>query len=607
MKSIELIKRGTEYRKAHGSGRLVRKTLEHGQRLKAEAGYESWLSAHLPSLEELKRQRAESEGKSRRFSVLVPVYRTPEKFLREMIESVLNQSYGNLELCLADGSGGDDTAGQIIRGYMRRDSRVKYRALEVNGGISENTNAALEMAGGDFVCLLDHDDLLAPDALYELNRMLERHPGMDVVYTDEDKVDFEGGKHFQPHFKPDFNLDLLRSNNYICHLFCVRRTLAQRAGGFCREYDGAQDYDFILRCAELAEEIGHVARILYHWRCHAASTAANPGSKQYAYEAGRRAVRDHLKRCGVKALVKSTDNPGFYRVRYELTEAPHVTMIVQGDFTAADARWLRNRLRAVTDYPDFDVYAGREPGKKIRERLKAVQKAAAEGKAGNGMLLFLNRRCFPVNRDWLRELVSHGLRADAGCVTGRIYDRNRRLLHAGETLGMYGLAAACPFQGYRNGFYGYMHKIGLQQNCSAVAGECLLVSERVLLEVESERQPGPAGEDGNGPDIGSGLKKDRPMEKFLSMFSEPGWTIELCLRAAQLGFRNIYTPYALLELSGPGAEVPELTGYAAVHGAEDWAESLCLGDPYYNRNLSRQRGWRLPDHDRRPKNRENRG
>lgn len=167
------------------------------------------------------------------------------------------------------------------------------------------------MAGGDFVCLLDHDDLLAPDALYELNRMLERHPGMDVVYTDEDKVDFEGGKHFQPHFKPDFNLDLLRSNNYICHLFCVRRTLAQRAGGFCREYDGAQDYDFILRCAELAEEIGHVARILYHWRCHAASTAANPGSKQYAYEAGRRAVRDHLKRCGVKALVKSTDNPGF--------------------------------------------------------------------------------------------------------------------------------------------------------------------------------------------------------------------------------------------------------------------------------------------------------
>ena len=255
---------------------MARKALEHGMRLEAESSYESWLSAHLMSGKALEQQRRAGRGRELKFSVLVPVYRTPEPFLRAMLESVLNQTYENLELCLADGSGEDDSCREIIETYVRKDPRVRYEKLAQNGGIAGNTNAALFMAEGDYICLLDHDDLLAENALYELFRMLQLHPDMDVVYTDEDKVDFEGKRHFQPHFKPDFNLELLRSNNYICHLFCVKRTLALETGGFRKACDGAQDYDFILRCTEGAGKIGHVPKILYHWRCHTASTAENP-------------------------------------------------------------------------------------------------------------------------------------------------------------------------------------------------------------------------------------------------------------------------------------------------------------------------------------------
>jgi len=547
--------RALEYGKSYGGKKLVRKALEHGIRVQAEAGYECWLSAHLPSKEELDRQEKKSKDSKVKFSVLVPIYRTPEVFLREMIESVKNQSYRNWELCIADGSGDDDRAGMIAQEYAAKDPRIRYRLLEANEGISGNTNQALKMAEGDYICLLDHDDLMTPDALYHLNKMIQSEQA-DMVYSDEDKVNSDGTAYFQPHFKSDFNLGLLRSNNYICHLFCVRRETALEVGGFSSEYDGAQDYDFILKCAERSEHISHVPRILYHWRCHEESTAANPESKRYAYDAGRRAVEDHLVRCGIPAVVKETDNPGFYRTRYKMKEFPKVTILVRGDFTAADSSWQKERLLAVTEYPNMEVRCGAAASIAVRRVFSGVSEE-------DEWILFLDKDCYPVHRGWLRELMSHTVQKDAGCITGRIYNERKELLYAGEALGIHGMAAACPFAGYPLGYNGYMHKIGLNQDCTAVTEKCMLVHAGALA--------------GAGC---SGIY--------------PGWEVELGLKLRMKGLRNIYTPYAVLEYKGAEDEMPSLAEFAEAHMEEAWAQKLGEADPYYHPELSARKGkWRL--------------
>lgn len=228
-----------------------------------------------------------------------------------MLDSLLAQTYENWELCLANGSPEDPDMQTVLRSYAEMDRRIRYQDLKENLGIAENTNAAFAMAEGDFIALLDHDDLLAPNALYEIAAALEEHPEADVIYTDEDKVTTDLSEHFQPHLKPDFNLDLLRSNNYICHFLVVRRSVVQTVGGFRREFDGAQDYDFIFRCVEQARKVVHVPEILYHWRTHKSSTADNPASKMYAFEAGRRAIEGNLKRTGTPGTVEHTPDLDF--------------------------------------------------------------------------------------------------------------------------------------------------------------------------------------------------------------------------------------------------------------------------------------------------------
>ena len=312
---FKLCGRGLRYVRQYGPASLYYKIKERGERNRAEAGYEAWLGKQLEKEEAVSVRAKELSKKGPRISVLVPAYDTPHLFLRQMMESVLSQSYGKLELCIADGSP-SDTVERIAEEYMRKDSRVRYQRLSGNLGISGNTNAALSMAKGEFAGLLDHDDLLLPGALYEVAKALAGTADADAVYTDEDKVNMDLTRHFQPHFKPDFNSEYLLSNNYICHFFVVRRDLAVSVGGFREEFDGAQDYDFILRCTERARKVLHIPRILYSWRCHEASTAANPESKLYAYEAGKRAVSAHLRRQNVRAKVLLTSNYGFHRIRF---------------------------------------------------------------------------------------------------------------------------------------------------------------------------------------------------------------------------------------------------------------------------------------------------
>lgn len=234
-----------------------------------------------------------------KFSIVVPVYRTNAEYLRAMIDSIKAQTYSDWELCIVDASeyksGEDKETINIIEKYPADDKRIKFKVLEENHGISANTNAAIEMATGDFIVFADHDDMLAPDALFECAKLLENEPDADIIYSDEDKIVAGGTKRFQPYFKPNFNIDLLRANNYICHLFVVRMSIAKQVGILNPDLDGAQDYDYILRCAEKTDSIYHIPKILYHWRCHENSTSENPDSKLYAFKAGKKHLKTILK------------------------------------------------------------------------------------------------------------------------------------------------------------------------------------------------------------------------------------------------------------------------------------------------------------------------
>lgn len=270
-----------------------------------------------PTAEQINAQKNAVFGYRTRFSIVVPMYRTKEVYAREMIESVLNQTYGDFELLLADASG-DDSVEKVVRTYQ--DTRINYIRISDNLGISHNTNAGIRMATGEYVILLDHDDLMTVDALYEMAKFLDRakkdRTEYAFVYSDEDKCDSSGQYYYEPNRKPKFNLDLLLSNNYICHLLAMEaelmKTLLLR-----QEYDGAQDHDLVLRASAVTDkEIGHIGKVLYHWRCHEESTASNPESKMYAYEAGRRAIADYLNRRNINAAVVATKHNGFFRVHY---------------------------------------------------------------------------------------------------------------------------------------------------------------------------------------------------------------------------------------------------------------------------------------------------
>lgn len=361
-----------------------------------------------------------------RISILVPAYETKTEYLREMIDSVISQTYGEFELCIADGSRSDSVK-KTVEQYQKMDKRIRYLHLEQNEGISENTNRALEMATGEYVALLDHDDLLAPEALEEVVQEIAK--GKEVVYTDEDKTDSEGKEFFSPHIKPDFNLDLLLSNNYICHFFVVKTSIAKAVGGFRSEFNGAQDYDFILRCIEESGSaaIGHVRKILYHWRAHSQSTAENPQSKRYAYEAGRQVLKSYLKRRELEAEVNHTRHLGFYRIEYKDT----------------------NRI-SKEEY-----------------------------------ILLLDDELSPITKEYEQKLAVYLNRKEIGAAGGKIYDRRHRILCAGLRKTSDGNVKSY-FEKMNGHFSGYMHRASLQQDVPAVSMRAMLIRKELYTEGLSE-------------------------------------------------------------------------------------------------------------------------
>lgn len=407
--NIYKIKKAAAYIKHYGPDKLAKKAIG---KLIDKDGYSEHFSELVSDDEELFFERGRNFKRKPLISVLVPVYNPPVAYFKEMLLSVINQTYFNWQLCLVDA--GTDKQRAVVDEIADGDERVCYMEID-NAGIAENTNAALAMAKGEYIALLDNDDTLSSDALYRMVEMINRE-NADCLYSDEDKMDGEGKKHFCPHVKPDFNPQLLRSNNYICHLFVVRTELAREVGGFSKTYDGAQDYDFILKCTEKAEKISHVNRVLYHWRTHESSTSANPLSKLYAYEAGQKAIEAHLERMGIAGRVSMLDDMGFYRVEYGENNAGNygeggsgnskaspVLVVATGVKDNDTAQKYFKYLRKNTDYENMQMCA---MGELDAARLEQYT---------SDYFCILMCGIKPEKRDWLKSLVEEAdvLGADA--------------------------------------------------------------------------------------------------------------------------------------------------------------------------------------------------
>ena len=550
-----------------------------------EVPYGPWYRAYIPTEETLETQRKQKFDYSPLISIAVPAYQTPVEFLRQMIESLIVQTYSNWELCIVNASPDNEEMQKVLAEYSAGDSRVRFCNLKENLGIAENTNRAFAMTKGEFVGLLDHDDLLAPNALYEIVKILQDHPQADALYTDEDKVTTELDEHFQPHLKPDFNLDLLRSNNYICHFFVVRKSIVEKAGGFRKEFDGAQDYDFIFRCTENAGEVLHVPEILYHWRTHKASTADNPASKMYAFEAGKRAIEAHLERTGTKGEVSHTQDLGFYRVKYPVQGKPLVSVIIPNKDEKETLQTCLEMLEKNTGYQNFEIiivennsttdeifryYKELSGNRKIhllrwgKEFNYSATNNFAVAHAKGEYLLFLNNDVKSINPDWLEEMLGVCQRPEVGGVGAKLIYPDNTIQHAGCVIGMGGIAGHM-FVDMPADRTGYLHKASLLQDMSAVTAACLLMKKEVFEQA-------------------GGFT-----EELAVAFND----VDLCLKVRKNGYLIVYDPYAKLyhmESKTRGAEDSKEKvrrfqteiEYMRCH----WIDILKNGDPCYNKNLS---------------------
>lgn len=579
------IKKGFLYWKHFGTKEFLIRLADRME--PEEVPYGPWYEKHKASEKELARQRSHPIEGGPKFSVLVPAYHTPKKYLCEMIDSVLAQTYPDLELIIADAgaSEGEDNVKAVTKEYAASDSRVRYIPLPENAGIAANTNAAAEEARGSFLAFLDHDDLIAPDALYEAAIRITSE-GADMIYTDEDKIRSDGKSHFQPHLKPEFNIDLLRSNNYITHFLIVKKSLAEEAGLFDASMSGAQDYDFIFRCAEKAERIVRIPRILYHWRTHEASTADNPMSKQYAYEAGRRAIEGNLRRCGVQGTVEPLPDFGFYRVRYPADTSAMISVIIPNK---DEAEALRKCVDSVlqTGYENleiiivennstsreiFDLYGELKEHPKIRLvrwkgkgfNYSAINNYGAKFARGE-YLLFLNNDVYgTLGTEWLTEMLGVVQRTDVAAVGARLYYPDMKIQSAGIVIGIGGVAGSV-FTDLKKGHSGYMHKAALMQDLSAVTAACMMTKKELFIQA-------------------GGFE-----EKLAVAFND----VDLCLRLGEMGFRIVYDPYAELihdESRTRGAEDTKEKTRRFQNEIEymrtEYETLLKEGDPCYNPNLS---------------------
>lgn len=528
------------------------------------------------------------------FSILVPLYNTPEKYLREMIDSVREQTYEDWQLCLADGSDAEHGyVEEICKSYQ--DERICYQRLQENLGISGNTNVCIDMAVGEYICFFDHDDILHPSALYE-NMKCICQENADFLYTDE--ATFNGDNLndiITYHFKPDFAIDNLRANNYICHFTTFSRELFQRTGKFDSQYDGSQDHDMILRLTQVANHICHIPKLLYFWRSHPNSVAADINSKTYAIEAGKKAVRDSILRDGMKVTVDSSPAfPTIYRFHYELLGHPKISIVIPNKDQASyliravdsilqkstydnyeiiivennsESEEIFELYRLLEEIPQIKVVRWEQPFNYSAINNYGVSFATGE------YLLLLNNDVEVISESWMEEMLMYAQRPDVGAVGAKLYFANRTIQHAGVIIGIGedGVAvhshAGEPFSSV-----GYMGRLYFAQDVSAVTAACLMVKRSLYEAVKGFE------------------------EELAVAYND----VDFCLKLREQGLLNICTPYAELfhyESVSRGYEVkPEKKQrfqQEVAYMKKKWKTVLEQGDPYYNPNMSQLRPWKL--------------
>lgn len=547
--------------------------------------YNKWARKKLLTAKQVEQQKKEEFAYNPKFSILVPLYESDEKFLKELIESVQAQTYSNWELCFSDGSKDSSRLEVWMQAYLKSDSRIKFIARRRGPlGISENTNQAYELATGDYIVLGDHDDLFTVDALYECVKTLNEKK-VQVIYTDEDKIDETGKTYFAPNFKPDFNIDLLRCNNYICHMFVAEKELVEKVGLFDPAFNGAQDYDFIFRCVEQADGIHHIPRVLYHWRAHTVSTAEIPESKIYAFEAGKRAIAAHLKRVGLDGVVEDGDNLGFYRVSYPVKGEPLLSIVIPNKDHIEDLKKCMKAIDERSTYRNFEYiivennsekqetfayYKELEARKNVTVlywpdefNYSKINNFGVEHAHGEYILL-LNNDTEMINDDCLEQMLGYCQRDDVGIVGARLYYDDNTIQHAGVVVG-YGGVAGHAFVTLNEDEGLYQSRTKVACDYSAVTAACMMVKKKVFEEV-------------------GGLE---PM--FRVAFND----VDFCMKVRQTGKLIVYVPQAMLyhyESKSRGLEDTPDKQIRFNNEVElfvkRWPEILANGDPYYNVNLA---------------------
>lgn len=546
--------------------------------------YKKWFAIHKVTQEELDNQKKAKFDYEPKISIIVPTYNTPVKYLEEMIQSVIDQSYSNWQLCIADGSCGNAKLEKVLEEYHNKDSRIIYKLLDSNKGIAGNTNVALELADGEITGLLDHDDTLEPDALYEVVKAFQDKL-VDAVYTDEDKILGPDWINVDPNFKPDYNIDLLRSHNYITHFFCVKTELLKEIGGFKAEYDGAQDYDVILRCTEKARKTRHIAKILYHWRMHDNSTAANPTSKAYCHEAGRKAVEDHLKRLGIPGKVELSKLFGGSRVIYETPGNPLVSIVIPNKDHIDDLDKCVRSLFNVNTYKNIEVIIveNNSTQKETFEYYDSIQKEYSDVRvlmwksgfnysainnfgvkeAKGDYILLLNNDTEMIAPDSISDMLGYCMRPDVGIVGAKLLYPDGTIQHAGVIIGLGGIAGHA-FIGLDANQYGYMSRAYLSSDYSAVTAACLMISKDIYNEV-------------------GGL-----CEEYAVAFND----VDFCMKVRSKGYLVVYDAFSQwyhYESKSRGYEDTEekqlrFKGEIETFKSK-WQKELDEGDPFYNRNF----------------------
>ncbi len=562
-------------------------------------------SASFPEIEEAARQRLYKFNREVKFSILIPLYNTPEKFLRQAIESVMNQTYEGWELCLADGSDEEHAyVEQICREYMEKDKqylrpssslycRILYKKLAKNEGISGNTNACLAMSSGNYIALFDHDDVLHPCVLYEYMKVI-CEKGADYIYCDE--ATFKGSGTVDDmitlHFKPDFAPDNLRANNYICHFSAFARRLLDGTELFRSEFDGSQDHDMILRLTARAKCVVHVPKLMYYWRSHAGSVASDISAKSYAIEAAKGAVAAHLTSQGFKNF-EITSTKAFetiFQIKYEILGNPKVSIVIPNKEHLEDLTRCITSILERSTYDNYEIIVVENNSvseeiaayyNKIQEN-PAVRVITYKGefnyskinnlgvsKAEGEYVLLLNNDTSVITPDWIEELLMYAQRKDVGAVGAKLYYEDRTIQHAGVVLGL-GAHRTAGHSHYRvdHRNLGYMGRLCYAQNVMAVTGACLMMRKALYEEL-------------------GGLD-----EAFAVALND----VDLCVRAWKAGQVNVFTPFAELYHYESASRGTDLTGAGAERYEKEsalfrerWKELLEQGDPYYNPNFSLDR------------------